>query len=182
MPICSVNPLTGETLRTFATETPEQTAQKVGHAAAAFPGWSRLPVGQRGQVLREAATLLEAEIDSLATLATAEMGKTFRAARDEVAKCAATCRYYADHAEEFLRPDPVVGRDEGVWFQPLGVVLAVMPWNFAYWQAVRFLAPALAAGNVALLKHASNVPQCALALTDVFARAGAPAGTFQALL
>jgi len=182
MPIASVNPTSGDTLRSFAVETREAVTRKLEQATAAFQTWSLLPVTKRGEVLLAAATLLETEADTLAAVATAEMGKTLRSARDEVTKCAATCRYYAEHAETFLRPEPVAGPDESVWFQPLGVVLAVMPWNFPYWQVVRFAAPALAAGNVALLKHASNVPQCALALVDLFRRAGAPEGVFQTLL
>ncbi|HEX2659412.1 MAG TPA: NAD-dependent succinate-semialdehyde dehydrogenase [Polyangia bacterium] len=182
MPIASVNPTSGETLRTFAAETRELVSAKLDQALATFQSWSALPIAKRAEIVRAAGGLLDAEADRLAAIATREMGKTLRSARDEVTKCAATCRYYADHAEEFLRPEPVAGPDEAVWFQPLGVVLAVMPWNFPYWQVVRFVAPALTAGNVAVLKHASNVPQCALALVDVFARAGAPVGAFQTLL
>ena len=182
MPIASVSPTSGETLRTFAADTHEQVSRKLEQAVTTFRSWSTLPVATRAGVLRAAGALMEAETDTLAAIAATEMGKTLRAARDEVTKCAATCRYYAEHAEDFLRPESVAGADEGVWFQPLGAVLAVMPWNFPYWQVVRFVAPALAAGNVALLKHASNVPQCALALVDLFLRAGAPAGAFQTLL
>src|SRR5829696_10209168 len=115
---------------------------------------------------------------------TLEMGKTLRAAEEEAAKCAAGCRYYADHAERLMAPAPVegAGADEYVAYEPLGVVLAVMPWNFPFWQVIRFAAPALVAGNVGLLKHASNVPQCALALEELFREAGAPEGVFQTLL
>jgi succinate-semialdehyde dehydrogenase/glutarate-semialdehyde dehydrogenase len=131
------------------------------------------------------AGLLETERDRLAGLMTLEMGKTFRAARDEATKCAAGCRYYAEHAGTITAPVPVEneGMKHGeVRFEPLGAVLAVMPWNFPFWQVIRFAAPALAAGNVGLLKHASNVPQCAIALEDLWRRAGVPDGAFQTLL
>src|SRR5687768_1685809 len=136
-------------------------------------------------VLRRAVQLLEAEREDLGEIMTMEMGKTHRSAIEEAVKCAAGCRYYVDAAESLLAPEIV--RDEGrevgrVVYQPIGVVLAIMPWNFPFWQVVRFLAPALAAGNTALLKHASNVPQCALALEDLFRRAGCPEGVFQSLL
>jgi succinate-semialdehyde dehydrogenase/glutarate-semialdehyde dehydrogenase len=131
------------------------------------------------------AGLLEAERDAVAGLMTLEMGKTFRAARDEATKCAAGCRYYAEHAATITAPVPVEHEGMGhgeVRFEPLGTVLAVMPWNFPFWQVIRFAAPALAAGNVALLKHASNVPQCAMTLEDLWRRAGVPDAGFQALL
>src|SRR5687767_7389695 len=131
------------------------------------------------------ADLLEAEQEGLGRLLTLEMGKTFRAARDEAVKCAAGCRYYAANAAEMMAPVPVEadGNRQGeVRFQPLGTILAVMPWNFPFWQVIRFAAPALAAGNVGLLKHASNVPQCAVAIEDLWNRAGAPPAVFQTLL
>jgi succinate-semialdehyde dehydrogenase/glutarate-semialdehyde dehydrogenase len=131
------------------------------------------------------ADLLDAERDAVGRLMTLEMGKTLRAARDEAAKCALACRYYAEHVSTMTAPVPIEHeemRHGEVRFEPLGVVLAVMPWNFPFWQVVRFAAPALAAGNVGLLKHASNVPQCALALEDLWQRAGAPAAAFQSLL
>jgi succinate-semialdehyde dehydrogenase/glutarate-semialdehyde dehydrogenase len=133
-------------------------------------------------VLRTAGDILKAESSKFAALMTAEMGKLLSAAVAEAEKCAEACHYYADHAETFLRPDVEANGRDAVFFQPVGAVLAVMPWNFPFWQVIRFAAPALAAGNVGLLKHASNVPQCALALEDLFARAGAPAGAFQTLL
>jgi succinate-semialdehyde dehydrogenase/glutarate-semialdehyde dehydrogenase len=138
-------------------------------------------------VLARAGELLESEAGAHGRLMTTEMGKLLGAAQDEARKCALACRYYAEHAEAFLLPEVApaadqAGATDAVHFQPLGVVLAVMPWNFPFWQVIRFAAPALAAGNVGLLKHASNVPQCALALEDLFRRAGAPEGVFQALL
>ena len=182
MTIASVNPFSGETLRTFEADDDARIEEKLSAARKTFDRWRREPVAARADVLRAAARILDDERETFAALATREMGKTIRAARDEVAKCALTCRYYADNAAAFLRREAVEGDDQAVWVEPLGVVVAVMPWNFPYWQVVRFAAPALAAGNVGLLKHASNVPQCALALVDLFRRAGAPEGAFQALL
>jgi succinate-semialdehyde dehydrogenase/glutarate-semialdehyde dehydrogenase len=185
MAIESVNPATGERSRAFDAQTPAAVEAKLAGAAAAFKTWSRRPVAERAAVLRRAGQILEAEKRTFAALMTAEMGKLIGAAEQEAEKCASACRYYADHAEEFLRPEVVndaPGGRDAVLFQPIGAVLAVMPWNFPFWQVIRFAAPALAAGNVGLLKHASNVPQCALALEDLFTRAGAPAGVFQTLL
>jgi succinate-semialdehyde dehydrogenase / glutarate-semialdehyde dehydrogenase len=182
MAIASVNPTTGETVRSFEPDGPPAIETKLARAAGAFPAWSRSGVDARAAILSRAAGLMKAETEPLATLATDEMGKTIRAARDEVGKCAATLLHYAQNAARWLEPEAVDGPDQAVWFEPVGVVLAVMPWNFPYWQVIRFAAPALAAGNVGLLKHASNVPRCALALADLFSRAGAPEGVFQALL
>jgi succinate-semialdehyde dehydrogenase/glutarate-semialdehyde dehydrogenase len=187
MAIESINPATGERLRSFKALSEVEIDDKLERAAAAFGDWSRRPVGARAGVLERAAELLEAEADRHGRLMTSEMGKLIGAARDEAKKCALACHYYAEHAEVFLRPETAAdrggaGAKDAVYFQPLGVVLAVMPWNFPFWQVIRFAAPALTAGNVGLLKHASNVPQCALALEDLFRRAGAPEGVFQALL
>jgi len=182
MAIESVNPATGRRLRAFEPYTPAAVEGKLAAAAAAFPAWSRRPIAERAQMLRRAGEILEAEKQSFAAIMTAEMGKLIGAAAQEAEKCGAACRYYADHALTFLHPEVEPNGLDAVMFQPLGAVLAVMPWNFPFWQVIRFAAPALAAGNVGLLKHASNVPQCALALEDLFARAGAPAGVFQALL
>jgi succinate-semialdehyde dehydrogenase/glutarate-semialdehyde dehydrogenase len=186
MAIESINPATGKRLRSFEPLGEAALDAKLGQAAAAFDDWSRLPVGDRAAVLARAADLLEREKASLGRLMTAEMGKLIGAAEQEAAKCATACRYYAQHAAAFLAPEAAAGQPGGgsdmVLFQPLGAVLAVMPWNFPFWQVVRFAAPALAAGNVGLLKHASNVPGCALALEDLFRRAGAPEGVFQTLL
>jgi succinate-semialdehyde dehydrogenase / glutarate-semialdehyde dehydrogenase len=180
--IVSVNPTTGETLRRFSADLSDAVEAKLGQAATAASSWGRADLATRVAVLARAADLFDSEKHALGQLAACEMGKPIGAGRDEAAKCALGCRYYARHAEAFLAPEVVDGPDQAVWYQPLGAILAVMPWNFPFWQVVRFAAPALAAGNVALLKHASSVPQCALALEDLFRRAGAPAGVFQVLL
>jgi succinate-semialdehyde dehydrogenase/glutarate-semialdehyde dehydrogenase len=185
MAIESVNPATGERLRTFEPEGPAAVEQKLARAAMAFAAWSRRPMAERTAVLARAAEILAAERGSFGRLMTLEMGKPIVGAEQEVDKCAAACRYYADHGEEFLRAELVAESGEGrdtIAFEPLGAVLAVMPWNFPFWQVIRFAAPALVAGNVGLLKHASNVPRCALALEELFRRAGAPEGVFQTLL
>jgi succinate-semialdehyde dehydrogenase/glutarate-semialdehyde dehydrogenase len=185
MRIESVNPTTGERLRVFEPESPAAVEAKLGRAATAFKAWSRRPLGARAAIVARAAEILETERQAFGRLMTLEMGKLVGAAADEAAKCATACRYYAERGEEFMRPEIVAASAEArdaICFEPLGAVLAVMPWNFPFWQVVRFAAPALVAGNVGLLKHASNVPQCALALEDLFRRAGAPEGVFQALL
>jgi len=182
MAIESVNPATGERLRVFEPDAPAAVEAKLAAAATAFRSWSRRPVAERADVLRRAGGILQAEARAFGAVMTAEMGKLIGAAAAEAEKCAGACHYYADHAERFLQPEVEANGLDAVFFQPLGAVLAVMPWNFPFWQVIRFAAPALAAGNVGLLKHASNVPQCALALQDLFVRAGAPAGVFQALM
>jgi succinate-semialdehyde dehydrogenase/glutarate-semialdehyde dehydrogenase len=185
MAIESVNPTTGEHLHSFAPESEAVVEQKLTRAAAAFADWRRRPVAARAQVIARAGEILDGERQTFARLMTTEMGKLFGAAQQEAQKCALGCRYYAQNAEAFLAPEVVTeaaGLRDAVYFQPLGAVLAVMPWNFPFWQVMRFAAPALVAGNVGLLKHASNVPQCALALAELFRRAGAPEGVFQTLL
>ena len=185
MTLTSINPATGDTVAEFDEHSVDEVERRLSASGEAFRDWSARPVSERAAVLSRLAGLLEAERDAMAGLMTLEMGKTFRAARDEVTKCAAGCRYYAEHAATIIAAVPI--EDEGmrhgeVRFEPLGAVLAVMPWNFPFWQVIRFAAPALAAGNVALLKHASNVPQCAMALEDVWRRAGTPDAAFQTLL
>jgi len=188
MAIETINPSTGERVRVFEAFTPEAIEVKLGRAFHAREEWARTPIAKRTRVVARAAEILEREKDALGRLMTLEMGKPIRGAIEEAAKCAVGCRYYADHSAEFLRDELVDVAGEGagetgyVAFQPIGVVLAIMPWNFPFWQVIRFAAPALCAGNVGLLKHASNVPQCALALEDLFCRAGAPEGVFQTLL
>jgi succinate-semialdehyde dehydrogenase / glutarate-semialdehyde dehydrogenase len=182
--IVSINPATGETVRTFEPLDESQVDEKIACAAAAYETYRLTSFSDRARWLNAAAAILESEKDALGRLMTLEMGKPIAAARAEAAKCALACRYYAEHGERLLA-DEVVDAGPGldyIRYQPIGPVLAVMPWNFPFWQVFRFAAPALAAGNVGLLKHASNVPQCALAIEDVVRRAGFPAGVFQTLL
>jgi succinate-semialdehyde dehydrogenase / glutarate-semialdehyde dehydrogenase len=185
MPIATINPATGETLRTFDALTAAELDDKVQRAADAFLRHRRTPMAERAAKMRRAADLLDGEKERWARLMTTEMGKPLAAARAEAEKCAWVCRHYADHAAAMLAPRPVevggTARGE-VHFLPQGAVLAVMPWNFPFWQVFRFAAPGLMAGNVGLLKHASNVPQCALAIEEIFTRAGFEEGVFQALL
>jgi succinate-semialdehyde dehydrogenase / glutarate-semialdehyde dehydrogenase len=182
MAIESVNPATGQRMQAFQPLTDAEVSDRIARAADAFADWRRRPTAERARVVGRAGEILAAEKTELGRLMTREMGKRLSDAEQEADKCASGCRYYAENAEAFLRPEPVAGSDEAVHFQPLGVLLAVMPWNFPFWQVIRFAAPALVAGNVALLKHASSVPGCALALEDLFRRAGAPEGVFQTLL
>jgi succinate-semialdehyde dehydrogenase/glutarate-semialdehyde dehydrogenase len=187
MGIASINPATGETLESFDELSDSQLEEKLARAFAAAKGYRHTTFAQRAGWLRAAADILDAELDEIGRTMTLEMGKTFAAAKAEAAKCAMACRFYAEHSEGFLADEPadpeaVNAQAAYARYQPLGVVLAVMPWNFPLWQAMRFAAPALMAGNVGLLKHASNVPRSALYMEDLFARAGFPAGTFQTLL
>ena len=184
MPIQSLNPANGKLLRSFDALTPAALEQKIALAAEAAKTYPREPLEQRAFWMRRLASLLDNDLEELALTMTLEMGKTLTSARLEVQKCAACCRYYADNAAKFLMREAVETEHEQsyVRYDPMGVVLAVMPWNFPLWQVFRFLAPALMAGNVGLLKHASNVPQCALAIEALVRRAGFPRGTFQTLL
>ena len=180
MPIATINPATGETLRVFDALSDSDLDSRLERAVHAFQHWRITPVADRAAVVSRAGAILEREKDRYGRLMTLEMGKPLNAAVKEAAKCALACRYYAEHASAFMAPEHVAGDD--VLYQPIGPVLAIMPWNFPFWQVVRFAAPALCAGNVGLLKHASNVPQCALALEEIFSEAGAPPGVFQTLL
>src|SRR3954470_6616879 len=187
MAIATTNPTTGEVLKTYEPLSDEALEEKIARAAAAFASYRLTPVEDRVRWLRAAADVLDGDADSVAELMTTEMGKTLASAKAEVGKCAKALRWYAEHGPAFLEDEPkdagAVGAQQAyVRYQPLGVVLAVMPWNFPLWQAMRFAAPALMAGNVGLLKHASNVPQTALYMEELFARAGFPAGVFQTLL
>jgi succinate-semialdehyde dehydrogenase/glutarate-semialdehyde dehydrogenase len=187
MAIATVNPATGQTVKTYGALSEGEVQDRLARAEAAFASYRLTSYDQRAGWMLAAADLLDAEAQELAEVMTTEMGKTLKAAKAEVGKCSAGCRFYAEHAEQFLADEPVdAGEVKAVRayarYQPIGPVLAVMPWNFPMWQAMRFAAPALMAGNVGLLKHASNVPQTALYLEDLFARAGFPDGVFQTLL
>lgn len=184
MAIATVNPATGEVVKTFEALTDREVQQKVEAAQSRFLQYRSVPMSRRSQWLSEAANILEQERDRFGELITLEMGKPLKAAIAEVEKSASVCRFYAEQAAEFLADVPIQTEASSsfVRYQPLGVILAVMPWNFPFWQVFRFAAPALMAGNVGLLKHASNVPQSALAIEEVFVRAGFPDGAFQTLL
>ena len=187
MAITSQNPATGETLMTFDALTGAEVQEAIGTAHATFQTWRTTSFDHRSALMRGAADLLAEDSESIATIMTLEMGKTLKSSRAEVAKCVKGMRWYAENAEQLLADEPVdpvaVGASRAfARYAPLGIVLAVMPWNFPLWQVMRFAAPALMAGNVGLLKHASNVPQCALYMEDLFRRAGFPDGCFTALL
>jgi succinate-semialdehyde dehydrogenase/glutarate-semialdehyde dehydrogenase len=184
MAIASVNPATGEILKTFDELSPEQLAARLDLAAAAFAEHRNTTFAYRAERMLKAAEIFETEKESFGRLMSLEMGKPIQSAIDEAVKSASACRYYAEHAERFLADELVEtsASRSYVCYHPLGPVLAIMPWNYPFWQVVRFVAPALMAGNVGLLKHASNVPQSALAVEDVFLRAGFPVGVFQTLL
>ena len=184
MPIATINPATGETLRTFDPLTDTELDDRIAHAAQTFRTYRRTRLAERAAWLLRAAEILEAEQSALGRLMTTEMGKLVKAGGEEAVKCAWGCRFYAEQAPRMLADTPAqsTATTSFVRYQPLGPILAVMPWNFPFWQVFRLAAPALMAGNVVLLKHASNVPQCALAIEDIIRRAGFPDGSFQALL
>jgi succinate-semialdehyde dehydrogenase / glutarate-semialdehyde dehydrogenase len=183
MPIATINPATGQVLKTFEPHTDAQVEAKLQLAADAFAKYRKTTFAERARWLMKAAEILEAEKETFGRTATTEMGKTYRSAVDEAVKCAWVSRFYAENAAKFLADEVVAtdARKSFVRYQPLGAVLAVMPWNYPFWQVIRASAPALAAGNVMLLKHAFNVPQCALMLEDLYRRAGFPEGVFQTL-
>jgi succinate-semialdehyde dehydrogenase / glutarate-semialdehyde dehydrogenase len=182
--ISTVNPATGEEVKTFDELSDEEVDRKIQLAADTFREYRKTSFEERARMMTRAAEILEDEAEEFGRLMTMEMGKTLAAATAEVNKCASGCRYYAQNAERFLADEEIEleGARAYVRYQPLGPVLAVMPWNFPFWQVFRFAAPALMAGNVGLLKHASNVPECALAIEDIIHRAGFPEGAFQTLL
>jgi succinate-semialdehyde dehydrogenase/glutarate-semialdehyde dehydrogenase len=184
MSIATINPASGKTVRTFESFSTARVNESLDRAVAAYHQHKRTSFADRASRMRKAADILEAESREFGRLMTLEMGKPIKAAVAEAEKCATACRYYADNAERFLadRNVDMEGGRSWVAFQPLGAVLAIMPWNFPFWQVFRFAAPTLMAGNVGLLKHASNVPQCALAIEDIFRRAGFTEGAFQTLL
>jgi succinate-semialdehyde dehydrogenase/glutarate-semialdehyde dehydrogenase len=184
MPIATANPATGQTVRTFDPLTAEQLDARLQCAADAYLRHRRTTFAERARMMLHAAEILESEKEAFGRIMVTEMGKTLKSAMEEAAKSAWGCRYYAENAERFLADEvvPTTASRSFVTFQPIGPVLAVMPWNFPFWQVFRFAAPALMAGNVGLLKHASNVPQCALAIEEIFRRAGFAEGVFQTLL
>jgi len=184
MAIASINPATGEVLKTFEPLTASQIEAKLQLAENTFHTFRKTTFAERARMMNKAAEILESEKDALAKLMTLEMGKTLRSAVDEAVKCAWGCRFYAENAERFLADEIVetTASRSYIHYQPLGPILVVMPWNYPFWQVFRFIAPGLMAGNVGLLKHASNVPQCALKIEDIVRRAGFPEGAFQTLL
>jgi succinate-semialdehyde dehydrogenase / glutarate-semialdehyde dehydrogenase len=188
MPIASINPATGETEQEFDAHDAAEVERRLALADSAYRAMRTTTFVQRAEWMNRAADILDAEVEQLATLMTREMGKPIVAARAEVAKCARGCRFYATHAEGLLADEPlddpstVNASHASARYQPLGAILAVMPWNYPLWQVVRFAAPALMAGNAGVLKHASNVPQAALYLDTLFTRAGFPEGAFTTVL
>src|SRR5262245_49302915 len=184
MTMTAVNPATGDTLQSYAELTTAEVTHAITDAHHAFRGWRKTPFAERARLMKRAAAVLREQTHEYAVLMAHEMGKPVREGRAEVEKCAWVCEYYADNAEAFLRPE-LIDTDASKSFvtcQPLGVVLAVMPWNFPFWQVFRFAAPALMAGNAGILKHASNVPGCALGIERVFREASFPDNLFRTLL
>ncbi|MBI3699131.1 MAG: NAD-dependent succinate-semialdehyde dehydrogenase [Afipia sp.] len=183
MALKSINPTNGTEFAIFKELSAAEIDGKLGLAASTFSLWKQKTYAERGKIISNAAKILLSEKDKWGELITLEMGKTLASAKAEVEKCALTCNFYAENASAFLSDEKIVTETNSyVRYLPLGVILAIMPWNFPFWQAFRFIAPTLMAGNTCVLKHASNVPQCALALEEILVRAGAPVGTFQTLL
>lgn len=184
MAIASTNPATGKSLKTFSAHGAEEIAHRLQQAETAFQHHRRRSFEERAQLMTAAAFILDSEKEHFSEIITWEMGKIIGDARSEVEKCSRACRFYAQNAERFLEDDTrqTQAARSFVRYQPMGAILAIMPWNYPFWQVFRFAAPALMAGNVGLLKHAANVPQCALAIEDIFVRAGFPEGSFLALL
>src|SRR6476661_3037634 len=184
MAITSINPATGEKLKEFSPFDDAEIEKRLSRAEKAFKRYRRTTLTERGELLHAVSELLFQEKQTFAEIITIEMGKLFRDSVAEIEKCARGCQFYAENGERFLEDEAVQtdAAESYVQYQPLGPVLAIMPWNFPFWQVFRFAAPALMAGNVGLLKHASNVPQCALAIEQIFCRAGFDEGVFQTLL
>jgi succinate-semialdehyde dehydrogenase/glutarate-semialdehyde dehydrogenase len=184
MAIATINPATGEVIKTFQPLTDAEIEKKLQLAVSVFKSERKTPFAVRAKRMLKAAEILERDKDKFGHLMTLEMGKTYKSAVAEAVKCTTACRYYAENTERFLADEVVEtgAKKSFVRYLPIGPILAVMPWNFPFWQVIRFAAPALMAGNVGLLKHASNVPQCALALESIFLEAGFPEGAFQSLL
>ncbi|MEB2774495.1 NAD-dependent succinate-semialdehyde dehydrogenase [Algoriphagus sp. D3-2-R+10] len=183
--IKSINPYSGELLAEFQSHSEEDIEKKLSAGSIAFSNWKETDVSKRAELMNKAAKVLKDKREKYAKIISLEMGKVLKESLAEVDKCALVCEYYAEKAEEFLKAEPIDlpdGKKAKVIHQPLGIILAVMPWNFPFWQVFRFAAPTLMAGNVGVLKHASNVPQCSLAIEEVFTEAGFPEGTFQSLL
>ncbi|HEY1467736.1 MAG TPA: NAD-dependent succinate-semialdehyde dehydrogenase [Candidatus Acidoferrum sp.] len=184
MAIATINPATGEVVKQFQALTDAQVDERIAKAATAFQTFRKTSFADRTRWMLKAGEILEAEKAELGRLMTLEMGKTFSSAVAEAAKCATACQYYAENAAKFVADEVIEtsATKSYIHYQPVGIVLAVMPWNFPFWQVFRFIAPGLMAGNVGLLKHASNVPQCALKIEEIILRAGFPSGVFQTLL
>ena len=184
MAIATINPVTGEVVKQFQALTDAEVDGRIAKAAKAFQSFRKTSFADRAKWMLKAGEILEAEKTELGRLMTLEMGKTFSSAVAEAAKCASACQYYAENAAKFVADEVIEtsATKSYIHYQPVGIVLAVMPWNFPFWQVFRFIAPGLMAGNVGLLKHASNVPQCALKIEEILVRAGFPAGVFQTLL
>jgi len=184
MSIQSINPFNGKVLQEFEAHTDAQIEDTLQSAESTYRKWRKTQFNERSSLMHKAAEVLRKNKDKYAQIMTDEMGKTKKEAIAEVEKCALCCDYYADNAEKFLADEPLqIDQGEAyIAYDPIGTVLAIMPWNFPFWQVIRFAAPNLMAGNVGILKHASNVPQCALALEEVFREAGFPKGCFQSLL
>ncbi len=182
--IATKNPATGETIKIFKPHTDTEIQAKITKSQQVFEEYRHISIEQKSVWMNQIALILEAEKEELAKILTLEMGKTYKSAIAEIEKCANVCRYYAENAAQFLADIQVQtdAKNSFIRFQPLGIILAVMPWNFPFWQVFRFAAPALMAGNVGLLKHASNVPQCALEIERIITKAGFPKGAFQTLL
>ena len=184
MPIATINPATGEVIKTFPPLSEGEIEKKLRLAVSVFQSERKTPFAVRAQRMLKAAEILDRDKDKFAHLMTLEMGKTYKSAVAEAVKCTTACRYYAENTERFMADEVVEtgAKKSFIRYLPIGPILAVMPWNFPFWQVIRFAAPALMAGNVGLLKHASNVPQCALAIESIFLEAGFPEGAFQTLL
>lgn len=186
MPIQSINPYTNKVLKSFDEDSEDKVNQVLELAGDTFRFWKKTTFAHRSELMRKVARILRNKTQTLAKMMAQEMGKPVKEGLDEINKCALTCDYYADNAEKFLQDEVIQIQAEGtknlIIYQPVGAILAIMPWNFPFWQVIRFAAPTLMAGNVGILKHASNVPQCALALEATFLEAGFPQGVFQTLL
>ena len=184
MAIATINPATGEVIKTFPPLSDAEIEKKLQLSVSAFKTERKTQFATRAKRMLKAAEILERDKDKFGHLMTLEMGKPYKAAVAEAVKCTTACRYYAENTERFMADEIVEtgAKKSFIRYLPIGPILAVMPWNFPFWQVIRFAAPALMAGNVGLLKHASNVPQCALAIEEIFLEAGFPAGVFQTLL